>query len=437
MIKRNANFLGEKRILLVTPYLPFPPVNGASQRTFFLWKALSEIAPVDVILCNDLLNRSVTADPMPPHVNFLGRFPWKSKAHSLRRLVEDSNFDLALDRLLHVTIPKNWDYEVDYRVKRNLSDVLGLDGYFLVVGRYLKPIVKTGLVGRMPCLLDVDDVDFDIIAQQAQDMTRPRWRRVMHSTHSLQIKAAVRKWLPRFDGLWVTKAGDTRYAFTRNAAILPNIPFNFPLIPCGMNRSKSSNPIILTVGLLSYLPNLAGIDRFIQEGWPKIRAACQTAEYWLAGKNDSSVARRWQTIPGVKVLGFVEDLAAVYEASWFTLCPIWTGAGTNIKVLESLASERACVATVVGHRGFEDHLEPGDSLLVGADPEDLAEHCIHLINDDERRLALAKRGCEVVRQEFSYEKFASVVHREVERVVGDGIRNADDELRNADCGFER
>ena len=135
---------------------------------------------------------------------------------------------LTVDRLLHVAIPKHWDYEVDFRVNRSLSDVLGRNQYLLAVGRYLKPIVKTGIVGQMPCLLDADDIDFDILAQQAQDATRPRWRRLLNSIHSSQIKGAFHKWLPRFNGLWVAKPADTRHAVTRNAAILPNIPYHFP-----------------------------------------------------------------------------------------------------------------------------------------------------------------------------------------------------------------
>jgi glycosyltransferase involved in cell wall biosynthesis len=215
------------------------------------------------------------------------------------------------------------------------------------------------------------------------------------------------------------KAGDTRYEVTRNAAILPNIPYNVPVVAPPLNGSRSASPIVLTVGVLHYLPNRDGVDRFIREGWPKVRAACPTAEYWLAGKNDPATARRWQAVPGVKVLGFVDDLAAAYHASWFTVCPLWTGAGTNIKVLESLAFGRTCVATVIGHRGFEDCLPSGDSLLVAANPEDLAENCIRLINDHTLRLALAKRGREVVQREFSYQKFANIVHREVERALGE------------------
>ena len=415
-----------KRILLVSPSPPFPPENGGNQRTYLLSKALSEIAPVDVILCDDIsFDSSVRAASIPASLNFLGRFPWQSKGHSLYRLFTKSAPNLTVERLLRVALPRHWDYDVDRRVNRSLSDVLGRNQYFLAVGRYLKPIVKTGLIGRMPCLLDIDDVDFDIFRQRAQDVTRPAWQRLLYSAHSLQIEAAFQKWLPQFHGLWVVKAGDTRYEVTRNAAILPNIPYNVPVVAPPLNGSRSASPIVLTVGVLHYLPNRDGVDRFIREGWPKVRAVCPTAEYWLAGKNDPATASRWRAVPGVKVLGYVDDLAAIYSASWFTLCPLWTGAGTNIKILESLAFGRTCVATVIGHRGFEDSLPAGDSLLVAANPEDLAENCIRLINDDARMLALSKQGRELVQREFSYQKFASIVHREVERALGEQFRFRD------------
>jgi polysaccharide biosynthesis protein PslH len=421
--RMSTSSLRQKRILLIAPAPPFPLENGTNQRTLLLWKALSEIAPVDVILCDDLVNpRTDLTASAPASLNFLGRFPWRSKGHWLYRLFRKSTPSPTLERLLRAALPRDWDYEVDRHVSRSLSGILGRNRYFLAVGRYLKPIVKTGLVGRMPCLLDIDDVDFDVFRQRAQDVTRPRWQRFLYSIQSSQVEAAFQKWLPRFNGLWVAKANDTRHAVARNAAVLPNIPYNAPLSMPPVNGSRSVNPILLTVAYYHYVPNRDGVDRFIREGWPKVRAACPTAEYWVAGKNDPALAARWQAVPGVKVLGFVDDLAALYNSSWFTLCPLWSGAGTNIKVLESLAFGRTCVATVTGHRGYEDSLRADDSLVVATNPEDVAESCIRLINDHARRLALAKRGREVVQREFSYEKFASIVHREVERALGEPFR---------------
>src|SRR5260370_31159067 len=89
--KLSTTTSSRKRILLIAPAPPFPLENGTNQRTLLMWKALSEIAPVDVILCDDLVNpRSITADSIPASLNFLGRFPWQAKGHWLYRLFRKS-----------------------------------------------------------------------------------------------------------------------------------------------------------------------------------------------------------------------------------------------------------------------------------------------------------------------------------------------------------
>ncbi len=299
------NPLQRKRILLVSPSPPFPPDNGAKQRTYLLWKALSEIAPVDVILCEDIsFDSSVTAASIPASINFLGSFPWQSKGHSLYRLFTKSTPSLAVERLLRVALPRHWDYDVDRRVNQSLSDLLGRNQYFLAVGRYLKPIVKTGLVGRMPCVLDIDDVDFDIFAQRAQDVTLPRWQRLLYSAHSLQIEAAFKKWLPQFHGLWVAKAGDTRYEVTRNAAILPNIPYNVPVVRSSTERFEigKSHP---SHRRSSQLPTQSRRSRSIHSrGMAKGPSSLSDGGVLAGGEERSGVGRAlasgpWRQGPGI------------------------------------------------------------------------------------------------------------------------------------------
>ena len=69
----SSNTPNQKRILLIAPAPPFPLENGTNQRTLLLWKALSEIAPVDVILCDDSGQQQSNGSFHPG----LSEFPWK------------------------------------------------------------------------------------------------------------------------------------------------------------------------------------------------------------------------------------------------------------------------------------------------------------------------------------------------------------------------
>jgi len=416
IVPRKSESLG--RIVLVSPYPPFPPESGANQRTFFLWKALSEIAPVDVILCQEMgLRDGRLGVRLPANVNFLGRFFWQSKDEMAVELVKKVSSNRTVHRWCRAMVPKHLDYGVDERLKVHVTHALAPRTYFLAVGRYLKPIIKTGLIGKLPCMLDADDIDFEIADQMARDPARSLPRRVYYTVQSLERKAALQRWMPRFEGMWVTKLEDTKHRLTRNAAVLPNIPYHPVDLAEPMTKSTSTNPVLLTVGVLYYKPNCDGIDRFIRESWPKIRSRFPTAEYWLAGKTHPTMARRWRRVPGVKVLGFVDDLAAVYQTCWLTVCPLWIGAGTNIKVLESLSFGRVCVTTEVGWRGYEHCLRGDQALMIARTDSELAERCITLLEDEAQRDALVARSRAAVGPEFSYQNFVKVVHREVERTL--------------------
>ena len=107
--KRMSNTsLRNKRILLIAPAPPFPLENGTNQRTLLMWKALSEIAPADVILCDDLVNpRTNVTACVPASLNFLGRFPWRSKGHWLYRLFGKTTPSPTLERLLRAALPRD------------------------------------------------------------------------------------------------------------------------------------------------------------------------------------------------------------------------------------------------------------------------------------------------------------------------------------------
>jgi glycosyltransferase involved in cell wall biosynthesis len=57
-------------------------------------------------------------------------------------------------------------------------------------------------------------------------------------------------------------------------------------------------------------------------------------------------------LPGVRVLGFVEDLGELLAQGRLLLAPLFSGAGTRIKVLTALAHGLPVVSNALGLRGI-------------------------------------------------------------------------------------
>jgi len=113
---------------------------------------------------------------------------------------------------------------------------------------------------------------------------------------------------------------------------------------------------------------------------------------------------RWQNRKGIEVAGFVDDLAKEYEAASVVIAPIFSGGGTQIKVLEGLAYGKGLVVSEFALAGFQPRMAAGTHLEVAMRPQDWAERCLSLIRNRPRAAALGKAGREMVREEYSFER---------------------------------
>ncbi|MDP9562449.1 MULTISPECIES: FkbM family methyltransferase [Agrobacterium] len=99
--------------------------------------------------------------------------------------------------------------------------------------------------------------------------------------------------------------------------------------------------------------NCKGLRDFIRFAWPLIREAVPEAELDVVG----SVGRELTGHePGVRALGFVENLAAVYLESRVVINPAVAGTGLKIKTLEALGHLRPIVLWPSGLDGLHPDL---------------------------------------------------------------------------------
>lgn len=152
-------------------------------------------------------------------------------------------------------------------------------------------------------------------------------------------------------------------------------------------------------------PNVVGLEWFIREIWPAVRAARPGAELRVAG----SVARALGPTPdGVRMLGVVADLAPLYRDAGIVVSPLYTGSGLKIKMIEALAAGKAVVGTSVTAQGVEDLVS--GAMLREDDPARFAAAVIQLLAQRGEREALGAAALSCARANFSAEAcFADLV----------------------------
>ncbi len=287
-----------KRILYLTPFAPDDLSCGAAQRSHFLFEALRRLGDVTVV-------KTVELEPKG------------SLRRWLRKVV--SLFFPGL--LLPLT-------KVD------------LGRFDVVVTRYVRTAAYYAAWRFGPLYIDVDDVPVDVCPGGRRFVFR-RWTAwVLH--HAACVWVANPQDVGR---LASACGGSVRVLPLENIALQPKAGYRF--------EAPRANRVI-TVAHLGYPPNYRGIDRFLKRRWPAMRAENPTLAYRIIGKGlPPRLEAKWAKIPGVELAGFVDDIDREYEDCKAVVCPIETGGGTNVKVLEAMAHRREVIAPAFAWRGIE------------------------------------------------------------------------------------
>lgn len=169
----------------------------------------------------------------------------------------------------------------------------------------------------------------------------------------------------------------------KSVSVLPNLarPPEREPDPCGPQER-----FFLTVGALDHPPNYRGIDAFLERHWPAIAAAHPGWKYRIGGKNcPPALARKWQGIPGVRLLGWVDDLDDLYRRAFAVFAPIDSGSGSCIKVLEALLQARACLGPAFALRAVPpENCTPAHGLFPCETTDDYLAAIATLRNDSAR-----------------------------------------------------
>ena len=152
---------------------------------------------------------------------------------------------------------------------------------------------------------------------------------------------------------------------------------------------------LLFIGSFRHFPNIEAYRFFTERIWPLLRDRFPRLELTVvAGADHLTHWRAFADTPEpapdnrIRLLGFVADVRPLYVDANLVVVPTTVSAGTNVKVLEAMAMERAVVSTPSGCAGLG--LVDGESVWVAGTAEEFADGVAALIADPARRARLAE-----------------------------------------------
>ena len=200
-----------------------------------------------------------------------------------------------------------------------------------------------------------------------------------------------------------------------NAVAVPNGATR----PPGVDRDRTSlrgpQPTLGFIGSLDYEPNAAAVSWFVRDVLPLVRRRMPTAVVRIVGRGASRVA--WaEGLPGVVLVGEVDEVRPELNRADVSIVPIRVGAGTRLKVVESLAHHIPMVTTTVGCEGID--VVDGTHALVADDAMRFADACLRLLADGAERQRLADNGAALFESAYTWDAIGERVAGLAREVAG-------------------
>ncbi len=251
------------------------------------------------------------------------------------------------------------------------------------------------------------DVTFDLYAQ------------VRDKQRTLAARWDWRRW-HRFETRVAKRFARVVFMSDKDAAQLPHS--GATVIANGVDierftpQPEPAAPRLLFIGSFRHFPNIVAYRFLVEQVWPLLKNRFPSLAMTVVAGPDHE--RHWREHTGtldvlsderITIEGFIRDVRPFYANSTLALVPTLVSAGTNVKVIEAMASGRAVVSTPSGCAGID--VVHGESVWIAEAPNAFAEGIATLLEDDVLRHRIADNALRIARERYDWRALGAAQRR--------------------------
>jgi O-antigen biosynthesis protein len=368
---------GALRVLFVSPYPICPPVHGGGVFMYQTLRQMSRLAEVHVL---ELLDWEWQAKDNEELRQFCATAEW---------LVRPSGNVRDMGSLLPHAVHEFANEDLDWLIHRQLYqkriDVLQLE--YTPLAQY------HGAYRRIVCALFEHDVYFQSIGRglgHTVGLTEELKARIEY-LRALRYELRA---LPAFDQVQVCTPANRDYLLGFRPELAAKMRAG---LRAGIDiaqydfRPASREPLtMLFVGSFRHEPNRVAMEWFVRQVLPLVLQRQPNARMVVAGSDPPPSHTYADYSANLEMLGYVDDVRQPLSRYSVFVCPILSGSGVRVKLLEAFAAGIPVVSTVVGAEGLAKN--DGEFCALSDDPPGFAERVCRLFEDPDSAAAMARRA---------------------------------------------
>ena len=388
------------QILMLANKMPYPPKDGGSIATLSMAKAFVKLGHRVTILAMNTYKHHFEVEDLPDDI--------KSEIDFYTVYVDTSiKPPEVLTNLIFSRLPYNAKRFISSAYKQKLVKLLREKQFDIVQleGLYLYPyigIIRKHFTG--PVSFRAHNVEHEIwrrsLTNQRQGIKRMYMKVLTNRMEQFEVRS-----LNKFDLLVpITERDGHVFEFLGNNSPKCIAPVGIDLENYKYKAPTGYKPELAFIGSLDWMPNLEGIDWFLDKVWPEIIKQNPDVKFHIAGRNappkyEHKIKRR-----NVVFHGEVNDALDYLNEFAFMVVPLLSGSGMRVKIVEGMATGRVVFTTTIGAEGL--NAIDKENIFIDDDPSKMAHTILETITKPEKVTEVSKNARSFIETEFDNTEIA-------------------------------
>lgn len=390
------------KILMLTPYLPYPPSSGGQVRTYNLLKYLSRNNQITLISLYKFDQEKKYLKPLKKFCQEIylckrPEQPWQLK-NIFRALLSDKPF----------LIVRNYSSEAYVVLKKLLSsrtyDVIHAETFYI-----MPHLPQT----KIPIVLVEQTIEYKVYQHFVHSLPG-----LLRPMFYLDIMKLIRweRYYWRKANLVATVSEADRAEITKlepqiSPAIIPNGAGD-DMLTLKLTTKDLSRPNLLFLGNFFWLQNVEAANYLITQIYPDLLKKLSNFKLIIAGQNARNklgkIEKKNLEVVDIKT-DDVKIVKKLYEKATLFVSPIYGPGGTRLKILAAMASGLPIVSSVTGIAGLD--LRAGRDVLLADTVEEFVAQIQKILNNRVLFETVQKNAYALVRQKYSWQKISQNLER--------------------------
>lgn len=399
------------KILMLTPYLPYPPSDGGQVRSYNLIKRLSEHHEITLICFTREHNNEKQVTHMEKYCKKVLVFQ-RGKAWTPTNILR-TGFSWYPFLVMIYYSPE---------IKRVLQKELNEHQYDLIHAEtfYVMPYLPPH---QLPTVL-VEQTIMSRVFSHYIEIEKKWWVKPLLAIDVAKISFWERYFWKKADQVVAVSSEDADIM----KKMIPAI--DVKVVPNGVGEAFEKavskphpNQTILYMGNYKWIQNWEAAQILAKDVFPEIRKQIPEARLEITGQFITQAVRNLQNPPAGIFVKELKDsdqdgVVEAYKQAGLLVAPIYGPGGTRLKILAAMASMVPVVTTPIGAEGY-GAIE-GKSILVGQTPQEMAKKAIRILKDKKLYADIAKNAKLLVESKFTWTPITKDLEEIYQKLIFNG-----------------